>query len=111
MLVKMFMAMFMLVVMVVLVMMLMLMSVAGMGVKLTMLGAIVVAVAVLVVMCQMNIKLHTINARLLAARDVEMVAIEAKFFQFLFEPPGVEPEVQQRADEHIAADAAENIEV
>ena len=76
------------------ILMLMLVSVSGMRMKMTMRCAIIVGVSVLMFIGQMNIELHPVDARLLAARDVEMVTIKAKLFQFLLEPARIQAKVQ-----------------
>jgi hypothetical protein len=60
---------------------------------------------------QMNIKLHAGDAGFLFARDVKMIAAEFQLLQLALKPARIRAEVNQRADEHVAADAAENIEV
>jgi hypothetical protein len=74
---------------------------------------VVVAVRVRVVMLirEVDIKLHAGDARLLPARNVEMVAVQLEFLQLAFEPAGVHAEVEQRGDEHVAGDAAEEVEI
>ena len=42
---------------------------------------------------------------------MEVVAVELEFFQLAFEFGGVHAEIQQRGDEHVARDAAENVEI
>ena len=59
----------------------------------------------------MNIKFRSRNAGALLARDVEVVILQPQFLQLPLELMKINPQIQQRTDEHIAADAAENIEV
>jgi len=66
---------------------------------------------VIAVMRQMDIKLHSLDLGLLLARGVQMVAIEFQFPKFVFQFVKIHAEVEQRPDEHVAADAAENIEI
>ena len=42
---------------------------------------------------------------------MKVVAFDAEFFQLVFERVKINAEVQQRADEHVAADAGKNIEI
>jgi hypothetical protein len=70
-----------------------------------------VTVIVSMVIGQMNVEFHTGDPGFFLARDVEVVTIDAQFLQFMFELMRVDAEVQQRAEKHIAADAAEDIEV
>ena len=60
---------------------------------------------------QMDIKLHALDAGFLLARDVEVVAAEFQLLQLTFQLVRIRAEVNQRADEHVAADAAEYIEI
>ncbi len=47
----------------------------------------------------------------LAAGGVEMIAIQLELFQLLAERGSINAEINLRADKHIAADTAENIEI
>jgi hypothetical protein len=71
------------------------------------------SVPVLVVMCigQMNIEFYPGNSRFFLARNMEVKTIEPQFLQFMLELMRVHAKVQQCAQKHIAADAAEDIEV
>ena len=60
---------------------------------------------------QMDIKLHAGDAGFLLARDVEMIAVEFQLLQLALQLARIRAEVNQRADEHVAADAAENVEI
>ena len=60
---------------------------------------------------QMDIKLHAGDAGIMFARDVEMIATEFQLLQLALQLARIRAEVNQRADEHVAADAAENVEV
>ena len=70
-----------------------------------------VFVAVVMFVGQMNVEFRSGNSRFFLARDVQVITIEAQFLQFMLELMRVHAQVQQRAEEHIAADAAEDIEV
>lgn len=60
---------------------------------------------------QMNVEFDSGNPRFFAARNVEVITIDVEFLQFVLELVRIDAEIQQRADEHIAADSAENIQV
>lgn len=60
---------------------------------------------------EVNIELGPHDGRFGFASGVEVVAVQFEFAQFAFEGLGIDAEVDQGADEHIAADAAEDIEV
>ena len=71
----------------------------------------VMTVLVVMIMGEMHVELHTGNALPLLPRDMQVVAVEFQLGEFSFQFSGVYAEINQRADEHIAADAAENVEV
>lgn len=60
---------------------------------------------------EMHVKLHPFDGGLVLARDVEMVAVELELAEFAFEFVRVHAQINQRANEHVAADAAENVEI
>jgi hypothetical protein len=70
-----------------------------------------VAVAGRVVMREVDIKLHADDGGFLSPRDVQVIAAELELFQFALQFGGVHAEVEQGGDEHVAGDAAENVEV
>src|ERR1044072_4582870 len=76
-----------------------------------MFSMIVVMMVMVVLMRQVHVKLHAFDASLLFARHVQVIAIEFKLFQLAFQLARIHPQVNQRANEHIAADATENVEV
>jgi hypothetical protein len=65
----------------------------------------------LVVMSKVNVKFHPGNGRFLLARNVEVIAVEPEFFQFTFKFLGIHSKVEQRGNEHVAGDAADEVEV
>src|SRR5256885_721586 len=60
---------------------------------------------------QVNIEFDPGNSRLLLARNMEVIAIEPQFFQLVLELMRIHAKVHQRAKKHVAADAAEDIEI
>jgi hypothetical protein len=60
---------------------------------------------------EVDVKLHPGDGGFLPARNVEMVAVKLELLQLAFELGGIHAEIQQRADEHVTGDAAENVEV
>jgi len=64
-----------------------------------------------VVVRQMHVELHALDAGFLFAGDVKVVAVELQFFQFVLQLVRVHAQINHRADEHVTADAAENVEV
>ena len=90
----------------------MLMAVVVMMVVIMMMRmTVVVAMIVIMVFGQMHIELHACDAGFFPARDMEVIIAQAQFLQLMLELMRIDAQVQQRGHEHIAADAAENIEV
>ena len=59
----------------------------------------------------LHIEFNPGDAGFLFAENVKMPAVELQFFQLAFQFARVHAQINQRADEHVAADAAEKIEV
>jgi len=70
-----------------------------------------VFVVVTVSVLDMNIEFYARDARLLTARNMEVITIQRQLFEFLEQRGGINSEVNQRADEHVAADTAEHVEI
>ena len=68
-------------------------------------------VIVMMILLQVNIEFHAFDARFFPARHVEVITVEMQFFQFVFEPMRIDPEIDERAQEHVAAHAAEDVEI
>ena len=62
-------------------------------------------------MRQMHVELHAFDRGLVLAGDMQMVAIQFEFAQRARELVGIHAEIKERADEHVAADAAEEVEI
>ena len=60
---------------------------------------------------KVNVEFHSFNAGFVAAGDVQVIAFERQLFQFARQLIGIYAQIDQCADEHIAADAAENIQI
>jgi hypothetical protein len=58
-----------------------------------------------------NIKFDAFDLATFGAMRVEVVAVQGKFGEFFFELVKVNAQINHGANEHVAADAAENIEV
>ena len=86
-----------------------------MGVTVAVVMSVVVGVIVAVVMImvgfQVHIKFDSGYAPLAAASRVQVIALHAQLSQFQFQLPGIDPKIDHGADEHIAADAAEKVQV
>ncbi len=64
-----------------------------------------------VVRLQMHLELRPFDLAAFGARGVQMVALQAQLRQLAPQVVQSHPQVQHRADKHVAADAAENIQV
>ena len=75
--------------------------------------SVVVIVIVIVAMRvgQMHIELHAVDAGLLFALNMQVITVELEFLQLAFEFVRIHAKVEQRGNEHVTGDAAENIEV
>src|SRR6266568_6799893 len=60
---------------------------------------------------KVNIELDALDAGLVPARDMQVIALQPQLFQLLFQPIGCDTQVEQRPDKHIAADAAEDVQI
>jgi len=58
-----------------------------------------------------HVEFHAADAHLLPARHVQMPAFELELLQLPLQRARVNPQINQRADKHIAADAAEEVQV
>src|SRR5664280_2205825 len=76
-----------------------------------MLMAVIVRMLVVRLRREVDVKFHTGDGGFLLARDVEVIAVELELFQFAFELARIHAEVDQRGDEHVASDAAEDVEI
>lgn len=64
-----------------------------------------------VVMGQMHIELYAGDGRSLLAGNVEVISAQLELFELAPEFARVNAQINQRRDEHVAADAAENVEI
>jgi hypothetical protein len=72
---------------------------------------VVVAMVMIMFMGQMHIELHAFYGGFVLARDVEVIAVELELFQLAFKFVRVHAQINQRANKHIAADAAKNVQI
>ena len=61
--------------------------------------------------CELHIHFDSGNVRLLPARQAQVPSVEFESFQLALQGARIDPEVDHRTDEHVAADAAEDVEV
>jgi hypothetical protein len=72
---------------------------------------VVMIVVVVMFVFEVNVEFHSFNGRLGRAPRMQVIPFNTQFLQFVFERVKIDAKVQQRADEHIAADARENIQI
>ena len=66
---------------------------------------------VVMVIFQMHVELHAFDRRLLGASKMQMISLHPQLLQLMLERMKIHAQIQHRANKHVAADAAENIEV
>ncbi len=62
-------------------------------------------------LADMDVKLDSGDALFLASSGVQVVFVQAQLGELVLQLVEIQPQIQQRPDEHIAADAAEEIQV
>jgi len=70
-----------------------------------------VRVRVVMVVREVDIELHAGDRRFFSARNVQVIAVKLELLEFALQFFGVHTEIKQRGDEHVAGDAAENVEI
>jgi hypothetical protein len=73
--------------------------------------AITMRVLVAVLMREVNVEFDSFDGGFVSAGNVQMIAVELQLFQFVFEVVRIDTEIEQRADEHVAADPAEDVQI
>jgi hypothetical protein len=68
-------------------------------------------IMIVVVIAHVHIEFHAFDAGFLGAGTMQMVAVELEGLEFALEVAEFHTEVEQGAEEHIAANAAEGIKV
>ena len=66
---------------------------------------------VVVIMSEMDIEFCAFDIQPLLAADVQVITLEFEFGQLALELRKIDPEIEQSADEHVAANPAENVQV
>ena len=69
------------------------------------------AVGVRVRVRELHFKFHSGDVCLLSTGDVDVPAVELELFERMFERVRIDAQVNHRADEHVPADAAEDIQI
>ncbi len=67
--------------------------------------------AMVMVVRQMHLELYPFEVQLASARHAQVIAAKVQLLQLLLQLAGLDPQVNQGGDEHVAADAAEQVEV
>src|SRR2546428_3301065 len=70
-----------------------------------------VVMLMVMLMREMHIELHPLDTRLAPARDVQVIPFKAELLQLLLQPFSIQPQINERADKHVATDPAENIQI
>jgi len=83
----------------------------GVGVFMFVLVFLVIVSAVLMMFMQVNVEFDARDLGLLRAGDVQMVTAEIQFLQFAVQLRGIHADIHERAEQHVATDAAENIQI
>ena len=63
------------------------------------------------VVAEMNVKFCSLDLRAFGPGDMKVITVEIQFLQFAGQMRKIKPDVQQRAHEHVPADAAEKVEI
>jgi hypothetical protein len=72
---------------------------------------LMVGVVMAVGLLDMHVELGARDRPPLLAADVQVKFMEAKFLQLAPQPARIHAQVKHRADEHVATDAAEDVEI
>ena len=72
---------------------------------------VTVLVRMAVVVFGMNVELGAFDLETFLALGVQVVAVQVQLLQFVLELVKINAEIEHRANKHIAADAAEDVEV
>ncbi len=58
-----------------------------------------------------NVEFHTGDGRFLAARNMQMITVQRQLSQLVLQLASIDSQINQRAEKHVAADSAEDIQV
>ena len=70
-----------------------------------------VVVVVVVVVVRVDVELHAFDGGFLFARGVQVIIVQVQLGELTFKLLEVNAEIEHCADEHIATDAAERIQI
>jgi len=72
---------------------------------------VMMTMVMVVFMFQVHVELDARDALTFLLADMQVIAVELELLQLVRELVGVHAEVDERGDEHVAGDAAEDVEV
>jgi hypothetical protein len=64
-----------------------------------------------VIMREVNVELHSFDGGFVSAGNVQVVTIKLQILQLVLQSVRIDAKIEQRADKHITADAAEDIQI
>jgi hypothetical protein len=82
-----------------------------MGMTVLVVVMMVVTVRMAMVVFEMNIELRAFNLKPFGPFGVQVIPVEMELFEFVLELVKINTKIQHRADKHITANAAEDVEV
>lgn len=72
---------------------------------------IMLVIFVRVLMGKVNVEFDSFDGGFVSAGNVEMIALKLELFQFVLQFVRIDTQIKQRADEHIAANPAEYVQI
>ena len=84
-----------------------------MGVRMVVAGlSVAVRVLFLVfLVCHMNVEFYPSNGGFLASRKMQVITTQRQFSQLTLQLASIHTQINQRAEKHVAADSAEDVQV
>src|SRR6266850_261509 len=64
-----------------------------------------------VLMRKVNVEFDSLDGGFMSAGNVQMIAVNLQFLQFVLQVVRVNAQIEQRADKHVAADPAEYVQI
>lgn len=69
------------------------------------------SVLVAVLVREVNVEFDSFDGGFVSAGNVQVVIVKLQLFQFVLQVARIDAEIEQRADKHVAADPAEDIQI
>ena len=60
---------------------------------------------------EVDVELYASNSGFVRAGNMQVIAVKFELFQFVLEFVSIDAKIEQCADKHVAADAAENVQI